>query len=195
MSVQPSVMSSTAPTVGAIASIARHCEKLLTGAALTIALSLAVQGMHSPAHGNEVSAANRPTITAHITSESANIQSLPDGAYLYGQAIKAEQIGATYLVFEVNRGKVAGAFYMPQSSFDCVHGTVQSQQLALTVVNSYEQASYPYTVALQTGTASASVTQPTVPPLGLEGYYPMQQLSTSDRHMLSVCKTNDAKRL
>jgi hypothetical protein len=115
---------------------------------------------------------------------------MPDGSYLYGQAPKAGQLGATYLVFEVHKGNITGAFYMPQSSFDCVHGTFQAQQLALTVVNSYEQASYPYAVALQGGSTSASSTQPDIAPIGLEGYYPIKKLSATDRRILSTCKAS-----
>ncbi len=84
---------------------------------------------------------------------------------------------------------------MPRSSFDCVHGSVQSKQLALTVVNSYEQASYPYAVALQTSAASASAVHPEVAPVGLEGYYPIKQLSANDKRILSTCKASYHKSL
>jgi hypothetical protein len=163
----------------------RPFEKLLTGVALTCVFSLAMQGQGF-AHNSEVPVAQ--TLTANIAAAS-RVDSIPNGTYLYGQAPKAEQLGATYLVFEVNKGNVTGAFYMPRSSFDCVHGTVQSQQLALTVVNSYEQASYPYAVARQSGGTSAS-TQPNVAPISLEGYYPIKQLSAGDRRLLSTCKAS-----
>jgi hypothetical protein len=117
-------------------------------------------------------------------------KALPDGTYLYGRVSKAGQLGSTYLVFEVHQGAVNGAFYMPQSSFDCVHGSVQTQRLALTVVNSYEQASYPYAVALQTAGKSASSTRPDVVPIALEGFHPIKQLSANDRRILSTCKAS-----
>lgn len=180
--------TSAASTPTFSAAFSRHVEKWLTGIALTCALSLAMQGLtHAPAHGSEVPAV-QPSATKGV--DKGSIASLPDGNYLYGQAPKAGQLGATYLVFEVNKGSVTGAFYMPRSSFDCVHGTVQTQQLALTVVNSYEQASYPYAVALQTAGVSASSTQSAVAPIGLEGYYPIKQLSAGDRRILSTCKAN-----
>jgi hypothetical protein len=182
MPVQLSLMSSTASTTAhTVAS--RWFEKLLTGVALTCALSLAMQGV---AHSSDVPAAQKPV--AQETSGASRI--LPDGNYLYGQAAKAGQLGATYLVFEVNKGKVNGAFYMPQSSFDCVHGTLQTQRLALTVVNSYEHESYPYAVALRTGGASASATGPDVAPIGLEGFHPIKQLSANDQRILSTCKAS-----
>lgn len=183
-----SAASTTAPS----SFFSRHVEKWLTGVALTCALSLAMQGLsHVPAHGSEAPVA-QPTATQN--ADQSAIASLPDGDYLYGQAPKAGQLGATYLVFAVKQGNVTGAFYMPRSSFDCVHGTVQTQKLALTVVNSYEQASYPYAVALQTGGASAS-TQPDAAPIGLEGYYPIKQLSAGDRRILSTCKATARKSL
>lgn len=184
MSVQ---LTSASSTTAPIAAISRQVEKWLTGIALTCALSLAMQGLsHAPAHGSEVPASQPPS-TSQGSSKGA---ALPDGDYLYGQAPKAGQIGATYLVFEVKKGSITGAFYMPRSSFDCVHGAFQPQQLTLTVVNSYEQASYPYTVALQGGGTSASSTQPEIAPLGLEGYYPIKQLSATDRRILSTCKAS-----
>ncbi|XGV96900.1 MAG: hypothetical protein ACAF41_29770 [Leptolyngbya sp. BL-A-14] len=186
MSVQ---LTSASSTPASIASISRQVEKWLTGIALTGALSLAMQGLsHAPAHGSEVPDP-QPVSTSQSSGKSV-IGALPDGNYLYGQAPKAGQIGATYLVFEVNKGNVTGAFYMPRSSFDCVHGAFQTQQLALTVVNSYEQASYPYTVALQSNGTSASSAQPEIAPVGLEGYYPIKQLSATDRRILSTCKAS-----
>lgn len=181
-------LTSAASTTTLSTSLSRQVEKWLTGVALTCALSLAMQGLsHVPARGSEAPVAQTP---ATQDADQRAIAALPDGDYLYGQAPKAGQLGATYLVFEVNQGNVTGAFYMPRSSFDCVHGTVQTQKLALTVVNSYEQASYPYAVALQTGGASASSTQPDVTPIGLEGYYPIKRLSATDRRILSTCKAN-----
>jgi hypothetical protein len=183
MSAQLSLMSSTASTA-AHTTASRWFEKLLTGVALTCALSLAMQGL---VHSSEVPAPQKPIAQKPSGATSA----LPDGNYLYGQARKAGQLGATYLVFEVNKGRVNGAFYMPQSSFDCVHGTLQTQRLALTVVNSYEHESYPYAVALRTGDASASAAGSTVAPIGLEGFHPIQQLSANDRRILSTCKASE----
>jgi hypothetical protein len=184
MSVPSTVVASIALTSN---TSLRPFEKLLTGVALTCAFSLAMQGQEL-AHSNEVPVAQTlPANVVAVSREAAN--SMPNGTYLYGQAPKAGQLGATYLVFEVNKGNVTGAFYMPRSSFDCVHGTFQAQQLALTVVNSYEQASYPYAVARQSGGTSAS-TRSNAAPIGLEGYHPIKQLSAGDRRLLSTCKAS-----
>ncbi|XHX79962.1 MAG: hypothetical protein RBJ76_08575 [Stenomitos frigidus ULC029] len=187
MSVQLASASSTAIAAN---TAPRLIEKLLTGVALTCALSLAMQSIvHASASNNDVPTAQ--ALAANVTSVSPAVgSSMPNGTYLYGQAPKAGQLGATYLVFEINKGNVTGAFYMPRSSFDCVHGTVQTQQLALTVVNSYEKASYPYAVGLQPGGLSASATRPEVTPIALEGYHPIKQLSAGDRRILSTCKAS-----
>ncbi len=184
MSVQSTVVASIAPTPKASL---RPFEKLLTGIALTCA-SLVMQGQ-GLAHSSEVPVAQPLPANAVAVARTAT-NPMPNGTYLYGQASKAGQLGATYLVFEVNKGNVTGAFYMPRSSFDCVHGTFQAQQLALTVVNSYEQAGYPYAVALQNRGTSASSTQPNVAPISLEGYHPIKQLSAGDRRILSTCKAS-----
>ena len=201
MPVQSSLPPSAAVTTAR--PIAPHwfenlrIENILTGMALTCALSLAMQGL---AHSSEAPApqpstsqqsALQKTAIQKPATPTSSARTLPDGDYLYGQAPEAGQLGATYLVFEVNKGNVRGAFYMPQSSFDCVHGRFQTQQLALTVVNSYEQASYPYTVALQPGSTTASATNPDVAPIALEGFHPIKQLSANDRRILSTCKASD----
>lgn len=124
-----------------------------------------------------------------IASEVDSIQALPDGTYLYGQAPEPEKLGAEYLVFEVNQGEVIGGFYMPRSSFDCFHGKVESGQLALTVVNSYEQTSHAYSVALQPNDSVASAGSGTVP-VGLEGYHQLNDLSETDQQILATCRSD-----
>jgi hypothetical protein len=186
-------MKSTAPTsIG----FSRSFEKLFTGAALTFALSLVAQGfVSSIAHSSEVPAMRliQHSRLSSAPSTSAK-QPLQDGTYLYGQSSKADQVGAVYLVFEVNKNKVVGAFYMPQSSFDCFHGNLKNNELALTIVNSYERTSYPYEVALKTEATSASEVSPVVP-TGLEGYQPLNRLSNNDQRILSTCKANFAAHL
>ncbi len=102
-------------------------------------------------------------------SSSDRGSSLPDGVYLYGESPEPEQIQKTYLVFEVRRGLTVGAIYMPSSSFDCFYGNARAQQLDLTIVNSYEQTNYDFSIPLKEFHAIASV-------------------STNDRRILGVCK-------
>lgn len=95
-------------------------------------------------------------------------QLLADGVYLFGEDPEPEQVGKAYMVFEVRRGRLIGAFYMPSSSFDCVFGSAQSQRLDLTIVNSYERTTYPYSVPLR-------------------NLHPIDSFSANDRRILSTC--------
>lgn len=119
-----------------------------------------------------------------------------DGVYLYGKAPQPQQLGQEYMVFELHRGKVTGAFYLPYSEFSCFSGNINSGELALMVANApdveepvtqsnpqqiaavidkprmgeeFEAIAYPYAVALQE-------------------YYQLPQVSNSDRQILQTCK-------
>ncbi|MFM9264384.1 hypothetical protein [Tychonema sp. BBK16] len=100
---------------------------------------------------------------------SASIH-LKTGIYLYGQSAKPDQIKQEYFVFEVRQGKVVGAFYLPQSAFYCFYGNVDLTQLNLTVVDTYDGTTSPYSVNLQQ-------------------YYPIPTVSENDRRILGICKT------
>lgn len=156
-------------------TLSKRIETLSTG--LLLATGLAMVSM--------------PTFVANQAeaSEAEQTQALTDGVYLYGQSPEPEKMGSEYLVFEVNQGEVVGGFYMPRSSFDCFHGNVQSEQLALTVINSYEQTPHAYSVALQSEGAVASA-DGSAAPMGLEGYHRLDNLSDTDRQILSTCKAD-----
>jgi len=64
------------------------------------------------------------------------------------QSSEPEQPGQAYMVLELRQQSAIGAFYMPYSSFDCFYGSIQSNQLVVTIVNSYDQTSYPFSIAL-----------------------------------------------
>lgn len=106
-----------------------------------------------------------PTSDTSIAAES---QALADGVYLFGEDPEPEQLGKAYMVFEVRRGRLIGAFYMPSSSFDCVFGSAQSERLDVTVVNSYERTTYPYSVPLH-------------------DLHPIDSFTANDRRILSTC--------
>lgn len=109
--------------------------------------------------------AELPPSDTFIATES---QFLADGVYLFGEDPEPEQVGKAYMVFEVRRGRLIGAFYMPSSSFDCVFGNAESQRLDVTIVNSYERTTYPYSVPLQ-------------------DLHPIDSFSANDRRILSTC--------
>jgi len=96
--------------------------------------------------------------------------STSDQIYLYGQSPKPDQIKQEYFVFEVRQGKVVGAFYLPRSAFYCFYGNLERTQLNLTVVDTYDGTTSPYSVNLQQ-------------------YHPIPTVSNNDRRILGICKT------
>ena len=115
---------------------------------------------------------------------------LVDGVYLYGQQPAAAQPGSVYMVFEVTGDRTVGAFYMPSSSFDCFHGDISATRLDLMVVDSYEQTSHPYSLAVKT--------QPTLaaggaaPEFGIDGFTRINTLSELDERILETCHADQA---
>jgi len=98
------------------------------------------------------------------------LQSLREGIYLYGESPQASILQKEYFVFEVRQSKVVGAFYLPRSAFYCFYGNVELTQLNLTVVDSFDRTTSPYS-------------------LNLQDYYPISAVSDNDRRILDICKT------
>lgn len=120
---------------------------------------------------------------------------LPNGVYLYGESSEPEQIGRAYMVFEVKQGKVIGAFYMPRSSFDCFSGAFQANELALNVVDSYEQTVNPYAIALErTSTVASNSQTPDLREVGLQGFHRLNKVSDNDKRILGVCQADFVNR-
>lgn len=66
-----------------------------------------------------------------------------DGIYLYGQSSQPQQVGQEYIVLEVSKNKVVGAFYLPHSEFNCFNGTITAGKLALLLANGPDSEAYP----------------------------------------------------
>jgi hypothetical protein len=96
---------------------------------------------------------------------------LADGIYLFGESPQPHQTGHGYIVFEVSNQQVRGAFYLPNSSFDCFVGTVGDQQLDVTVEATYDDETYPAHV-------------------DLFSFYSLDHVSSGDRAILSACHAN-----
>jgi hypothetical protein len=173
-------------------SLWQRLEKPLTGLTFTIALILLNGGFHSlKAQGAEVP----ESIAQHSSGEvaaapvSQSSQVALNGIYLYGQAPNVEQLGSTYVVFEVDRyQQVTGAFYMPQSSFDCFQGELQANQLAVTITDSYDRTTYSYTVALEQEAAVADRDGRAIAPINLIGFHAIETVGTNDQNVLATCK-------
>lgn len=131
-----------------------------------------------------------PLPEARAIPSTALAQSISDGVYLYGQSRTAEQLGAAYMVFEVNQGKLVGAFYMPHSSFDCFRGTVEADRVALNVIDSYAQTAHPFDVAMEASATVATVGSGAIAPPTLEGFHRIETVSQNDQRILSTCKAN-----
>ena len=110
---------------------------------------------------------------------------LANGVYLYGQQSAAAQPGSVYMVFEVTGHRAVGAFYMPSSSFDCFSGDISATGLDLTVVDSYEQTSHPYSLSVEpTLTAGRAGAE-----FNISGFTPINTLSAIDENVLETCQT------
>lgn len=126
-------------------------------------------------------------------SESAVAQTaaaLPEaGRHLFGQVPQPDQIGQGYVVLERTGDRVYGALYYPSSSFDCFYGEVEGTELAMTIINSYDQQAYPYSIALADGPAVASSNAVgDMAPFGLDGFFAIDTVSDNDHRMLDTCR-------
>ncbi len=124
--------------------------------------------------------------SSQISLAQAANSPLSDGIYLYGESSQPEQMGREYLVFQVQQGRMVGAFYLPQSEFSCFSGTIDSRKLNLSIVDPYDQTTYAYAIPLQTS-SSVAASVPSGSEVGLEGYHRLAQLSTNDRRILNIC--------
>lgn len=125
----------------------------------------------------------------HSASTAAGQSKFPaDGIYLYGQSPQPGQLGIDYAVMEVRDRQTVGAFYRVSSSFDCFYGEVGSDQIDLTIVNSYEQVAYSYALPLDQATVVADGSSSTSAPVELVGFHPIDTLSDLDMEILSTCR-------
>ena len=168
-------------------------------AGLVLALSLAISSIPLlEANATEIAPTHKQVHVRSDASEASETASSTsdfpeDGTYLYGQSPEANQIGVSYAVMEVHDRTAVGAFYMPDSSFDCFYGEVGSDQLDLTIVNSYGQNIYAYSVPLTQDATVAATDSSLATPQQLAGYHPISNLSDVDHQILSTCRANYSK--
>ncbi|MGB3296604.1 MAG: hypothetical protein WBB01_26770 [Phormidesmis sp.] len=111
-----------------------------------------------------------------------------DGIYLYGQQPIPDQLATAYFVFELQDGNITGAFYMPSSSFDCVRGQMESDQILLSVTDSYSQETSPYALSLNPPAAVvASQLSPGIAPPNISGFYRLP-MNDQGRELLTICQ-------
>lgn len=157
---------------------------------LGFALGLGVATASQPpvfASHLEAAQPSKGLVTVEATEASVP---LSDGVYLYGQTAEPGQIGSEYLVFEVQQDRVVGATYLPRSEFSCFTGDINSQRMALSIVDPYSQAVYPYSVAIEESSSVAAAGSQIPHSVGLIGYQKVSEISDNDRRMLNVCLDN-----
>ncbi len=132
-----------------------------------------------------------PSASIAQERQTATRSGLTDGVYVFGESPVPNQAGVTYTVLSVENGQTVGAFYQPNSSFDCYSGQVTANRLAVNIVNSYEQTVYPYAIALASdGVVTAGNGAPTNT---LEGFHRIDTISDIDQNVLAVCQTDIAQ--
>lgn len=114
-----------------------------------------------------------------------------DGIYLYGQSPQINQLGKEYVIFEMRKGKVTGAFYLPQSEYSCFQGSLISDRLSVTVAADENSAANAAQVATATQIEDNYTQIPSSYAVGLESYYQLANISDNDRRMLTTCQNPD----
>ncbi len=114
---------------------------------------------------------------------------LEDGVYVYGETDKPDQLGVTYMVFQLKNNQVTGAVYSPNSSFDCFKGSLNAGELALSVMDSYGKKAYSHSIAISTESVVAADGMPTgAIEVGLLGMNRMPHVSSNDQRLLKTCQ-------
>jgi hypothetical protein len=115
-----------------------------------------------------------------------------DGIYLYGQSPESNQLGQEYMVFEMRRGEVTGAFYLPQSEFSCFQGSLNSDRLSVIVAaDANSEADAAQVAATGNSQIEDDYSQISSPyAVGLQNYYQLQNITDNDRRILTACQHN-----
>ncbi len=120
---------------------------------------------------------------------------LENGVYLLGESPQPQQIGSSYMVFEVRDNRVVGAFYQPRSQFDCFYGSPEDGRLSLTVINSYTQDTHAYGIPIDDRSLVADANGNSgSSPVDLAGFHEIGSLSPTDRRVLATCKADLGER-
>ena len=151
--------------------------------------SPAVMAVHPVEHSLHMGQRSTNAISSAEVIATTSSVFPSNGVYLYGQSPQPEQVGSAYAVMEIVDNQAVGAFYMPQSSFDCFYGSVEPDTLSLNVVSSYDRATHEYSVAFATGTAIAT-TDEAVAPVELEGFHAIETVSNNDHRILGMCRAS-----
>jgi len=173
-------------------ALAMRLKRPLVCLAVLLAIAMALLPLGQAQADERSTAADRePTVERPMPAQQmdARPSAFPEvGRYLFGQVPQRDQLGQGYIILENTGDQIFGALYYPSSSFDCFRGQVQSGQLAMTVINSYTQETYPYSIALVADTAIASPYADSLEPLSLEGFHLISDINDNDLRLLETCQ-------
>jgi hypothetical protein len=131
----------------------------------------------------------KPLIIAQIQLKN----DLPDGIYFYGESPVRDEIGKNYLVIEVKKTQVLGAFYLPSSEFSCTFGKLENKKLALTVIDPYDGSENLVSMLMQKKVETANRSEKIPNLISPQGFYQIQDLTDNERKILDVCKAHQSK--
>lgn len=161
-------------------------------AACVAAMGLGLDAQANPTQADSLGRGVAPEAPALAQTTPAPSFPAP-GQYLFGQSAEPDQLGNGYIVVESDGQNLYGALYFPGSSFDCFQGRVEGNALAMTIIDSYSQEAYPYSIALEPQSAIATdVGGSTTVPLNLSGFHRLNSLTDNDLRMLNVCRSDVA---
>lgn len=163
-------------------------------ARLTALLTLsfmAVQSMTMAAQAMTRQTAIQLAMVSAVPLPRTSGNHLEDGIHFFGEASEREQLGSTYMIFEVQDAEVLGAVFSPHSSYSCFEGRFNNNQLALRVDDPYSDDVYLHEIALeQTAIIAASSELKSIDlQLGLEGMTALNDIQAQEQSLLASCKT------
>jgi hypothetical protein len=126
--------------------------------------------------------------TSQVLSKTANrsiANPRVNGVYLYGESSQPNVVGKEYIIFETNRQKTIGAFYLPRSEFNCFYGQFKGADLKVTLINPFTRQRSNFTLALDRNNDLNASNRPV---LDKPAYQLLRKVSTNDRRILAACK-------
>jgi hypothetical protein len=102
-------------------------------------------------------------------SQSIQTGSKGDGSYLYGETPQPNQVSKGYVVFQIQKGKVVGAIYSPNSEFSCFTGSQKNNTLDVKSVEAGES---------KIGTSK----------INLSRLHQIKSISANEQRIISVCQ-------
>jgi hypothetical protein len=135
------------------------------------------------AQAEEMPGAVRSPNIRTVATSSGN--GLANGTYLYGESELPGRVGSEYIVFDNQDGQAVGAVFLTNSEYSCFSGQVQQGQLAMRVLDSYEQIERPYAISLE-GAAGDTATSE---------YRPVQEIGRQELGLLETCRNIYRNRL